>query len=193
VSAIVTADARGASAAESALERAGISWTELVELVHRQMRSIVGPTRDLEDLVQSALERILGALPQFEARSALSTWTYRICAHVAMNHWRSFKRFVRRFEIGLDRLAAEDLATDGAVDDDLAEAIRRHRLHAALERLGAAQRIVLVLAELEGLPAREIAEIVGVPEPTVRSRLRIARTKIGEILRSDPLFAEDHG
>lgn len=51
-------------------------WQEIVRMVRAQVRSLVGPSRDLEDLTQIALEQVVRALPRFESRCELSTFTY---------------------------------------------------------------------------------------------------------------------
>ena len=163
---------------------AEVDWPELVAIVHRQMRSIVGPTRDLEDLTQMALEQVLRGIERYDGRAKLSTFTYRICAHVALNHWRWWRRWLRSFEMGIDDRG--DVPASGG--DSALAAERARRVHGALERLDPARRLALTLADLEGLTSAEIAEIVDCPEPTVRSRLRQARLDLSSALRRDPYF-----
>ena len=165
------------------------SWPELVSLVRAQVRSLVGPTRDLEDLTQTALEHVVRALPSFEGRSELSTFTYTISSRIVMNHWRSIGRYFRRFVLGTDNFPEPE--TSGTHEGAFADRERAARLHHHLDRLPAHQRIVVVLADLEDLPASEVAEIVGCPEPTVRSRLLRGRAALTKRLVNDPLFADD--
>lgn len=171
----------------------GVPWDEVVEAVHVQMRSLVGPTADLEDLTQAALEQVVKSLERFEGRAALSTYTYRICAHVALNHWRWWRRWLRRFERA--RAGGDDAPepADGAASasDRLLLAERSRRLYAALDRLEPTRRLVLTLSDLEELPASRVAEILECPEPTVRSRLRKARQELYEALRGDQLFTKE--
>jgi RNA polymerase sigma-70 factor (ECF subfamily) len=164
-----------------------LDWALVVSTVHRQMRSIVGPTRDLEDLTQNALEQVLRGAERFEGRAKLSTFTYRICAHVALNHWRWWRRWLRSFDLGIDeRMDAPASGADGGDASLVAE--RRKRLHRALGKLDPVRRLTLTLADLEGLTAAEVAEILECPEPTVRSRLRQARNELSAALRRDPYF-----
>jgi RNA polymerase sigma-70 factor (ECF subfamily) len=167
-----------------------VAWPEMVETVHRQMRSLVGGGhRELEDLTQAALERLVVALPRFEGRAALTTFTYRLCAHVAMDHWRGWRRWAKRFQFWTDRAA--ELPSNGQPSEDWVACERARRLYACLERLSPAQRICVTLAELEELPASRIAEILECPEPTVRSRVRAGRVALAAMLRRDPLFADE--
>jgi RNA polymerase sigma-70 factor (ECF subfamily) len=182
-------DTAETSTAEPDALAAAPPWEEIVPLVHRQMRSLLGPAHpDLEDLTQNALEQVLRSLSRFEGRSLFSTFTYRICAHVVMNHFRGFRRWLKRFQ--LDAIAADEPASpEPDVSDVLVSRERAKRLHLALDRMAPIKRIVLVLCDLEDLPASEVATIVGCPEPTVRSRLRLARMELAERLGRDPLFA----
>jgi RNA polymerase sigma-70 factor (ECF subfamily) len=165
------------------------SWPEIVALVHRQMRSLVGPSRDLEDLTQIALERVVTSLGRFERRSELSTFLYRICAHVAIDHFRWWKRWLRRFEFGAEDQDAPAPPADAP--SALVEAERTRRLHRALDRMAPGKRLVLTLSDFEELPASRVAEILQCPEGTIRSRLRQARSELARSLREDPLFAEE--
>jgi RNA polymerase sigma-70 factor (ECF subfamily) len=166
------------------------AWPELVSLVRAQVRSLVGPTRDLEDLTQATLEQVVRSLERFEGRSELSTFTYRIASHVVMNHWRSLRRYFRRFVLGLDDVPEPEFPGDGD-PAKLVERQRAARLHHHLDRLSAEHRIAVVLADLEELPASRIAEILECPEPTIRSRLKRARAELVRRLSSDPMFRDE--
>jgi RNA polymerase sigma-70 factor (ECF subfamily) len=168
----------------------GVAWPVVVRTVHRQMRSLVGPMhRDLEDLTQAALEQVLRGLPRFEGRAELTTFTYRICAHVAMTHSRGWRRWLRRFQFWTEQVPEESTSTD--VGQVCMDHERARRLEAHLERLSPTKRICITLGYFEGLPAARIAEILECPEPTVRSRLRLARVELASMLRADPYFQSD--
>lgn len=160
---------------------------DLLRLLYRQVRSLAGPRPDLDDLVQAAAERALKALPRFEGRSALSTWTYGIAYRTLLDHDRWFRRWRKRFSFSEDMRVPEP-ETERDSETAALELARARRLHDALERLPAAKRAVLVLHDLEGVEMREIASIVIANERTVRSRLRDGRKKLLELLRADPLF-----
>jgi RNA polymerase sigma-70 factor, ECF subfamily len=163
-----------------------IEWSEVVVLVRRQMRSFVGGSRsrDLDDLTQTALERICRNVDRFEGRAEFATYTYRACARVAINHWRWYKRWLRSFERATE--ATPEPAAEGCDAAELVvESERLLRLERALDQLSANKRAVLTLCELEELPASRVGEILGCPEATVRSRLQRARADLAKILKSD--------
>ncbi len=170
-----------------AVAAAEVNTHELLALLYRQLRRLAGPRSDLDDIVQAAAERALKSLPRFEGRAQLSTWTYGVAYRTLLDHDRWYARFKRRY------IHAEDVETaeqPTPVDSEalLIEVERARRLYVALDQLPQAKRAVLILHDLEGLPASEVATVVGVNEGTVRSRLRDGRAKLVQLLARDPLF-----
>jgi RNA polymerase sigma-70 factor (ECF subfamily) len=177
-------------------ERAEVLPDEALELLYRQMHNLAGPRRDLDDLVQAAAERAVRAWPQFEGRSSLSTWTYRIAYRTFLDELRWFGRWRRRFTLWDDEPEPQRARAASGEAGAEAEAIRSQRvarLHAALDQLPPAKRAVVVLYELEELSAAEIASIIGTNERTVRSRLHDARNRLVKLLRTDAAFDPEEG
>ncbi len=166
------------------------AWPEVVALVRRQMRSLLGADRDLDDVAQIALERIVRGAARFEGRSQFSTYAYRVCVRVALNHWRGRRRWRRWFSFGTEE-HAEPVDDDADPGRHAWRRERARRLHAVLDRMEPMRRVVLTLADLEELPSAQIAEILGCPEPTVKSRLRLAREELAMLLARDPYFREE--
>lgn len=161
---------------------------EVFGLVYAQMRSLAGRTSDLDDLVQTAAEQALRALPKFEQRSALPTWTFRICYHTLLNERRWYKRWLRRFTLTGNGTLPEAEDALAPAHEVLEHVERAARLRAALERMSPKRRAVVILHDLEGLPLGEVAEIVGANLLTVRSRLRDGRKMLLRELAADPYF-----
>jgi RNA polymerase sigma-70 factor (ECF subfamily) len=165
-----------------------IPWEEVVAQVHRQMLALAGPSPELDDLTQLALEQVIRSLERFRGDSDFATFTYRICVHVVLNRWRWWKRWMRRFEHG-DGVESPD-ERPGPSDVSLQNERARH-LRSCLDRLSPIKRLILTLSDLEDMPASRIADIVGCAEPTIRSRLRQARRELVELLARDPLFRDE--
>jgi RNA polymerase sigma-70 factor, ECF subfamily len=169
---------------------------EVFALVYSQVRKLAG-RRDVEELAQMAAEQAIRALPRFEGRSQLSTWTYRICYLTIRKHDRWYRRWLRRFTLTLDgelpeRGSEGDGEREGGpADDRLAESERLARLRIALEQLSPKRRAVVVLHDIEGLAIDEIATVVDAAPVAVRSRLRDGRKMLAEILESDPFFGDE--
>jgi RNA polymerase sigma-70 factor (ECF subfamily) len=135
----------------------------------RSLRRLGVPERDLPDATQEVFLVVHKKLPEFDARSRLSTWVYAICLRVASDRRR---RASNRYEVLAE--GSEPLRDASNADPpELGE--RRALLEAALDALSLEQRAVFTLFELEGMTGEEIATLLEIPAPTVHSRLRLAR------------------
>lgn len=134
---------------------------------------------DAADLTQDVMRTLLAELPRFRGDASLSTWAFtvarRACARRRLRERRmspleTAKGIVRR-------------ADPGAMPDELVE---RLELGAAIQRalgtLPPAQREVVMLRDVEGLPAAEVAKVLGIGERAVKSRLHRARLALREEL-----------
>ncbi|HID24470.1 MAG TPA: sigma-70 family RNA polymerase sigma factor [Planctomycetaceae bacterium] len=150
------------------------------------LRCMLGSREDAKDVTQEAFVLAFRKLHQFRHDSAFYSWLFRIAMNLAAS--------LRRREHPMQSLAD---VTDGRAPFDpidphrdirpseTAEVAEQQRLvWQALEQLEPDFRMVLVLKELEGLKYEEIAEIMGCPLGTVRSRLHRARSMLREKLSS---------
>lgn len=156
-------------------------------LVYRMMHSLAGPSRDLDDLVQTANEQVLRSLPSFEGRSRFSTWVYRICYLTMLKESRWHRRWLRRFTLTDDGEVPERTGGETSADVVLRRE-RERRLRAAIDRLSPKKRAALVMRELQEMEIDEIATIVGANALTVRSRIRDGRNELAALLAQDPYF-----
>ena len=161
-------------------------FAEHAERVYNLALRLTGSPADAEDLAQDALIRALKALPDFRGDSAASTWVFRIVVNTWKNRVRSEKRRrlwllvpLERF-FGLDEeepreaLKADDPPLDAALQSSETAA----QVQKALLSLDAESRAVVVLREIEGLAYDAIAQTLGLPEGTVKSRLSRARAAL---------------
>jgi RNA polymerase sigma-70 factor (ECF subfamily) len=125
---------------------------------------------DVEDATQEVFLQVHRYLPSFRREAELSTWIYRICISEA----RVVRRRARVSQ-ALRRLLSLERAETLVSSPGLPEDVARSRVERALDALSSGERDVFVLYEMEGLPGRQIAEILGVPEATVWRRLHYAR------------------
>jgi RNA polymerase sigma-70 factor, ECF subfamily len=151
--------------------------TQVVELAagpaSRFSRAFCRDPHDAEDLAQDVLATLLRSLDSFRGDSSLSTWTY-IVAKRACSRLR--QRSARQAPLAADDARLVHLADPAAGPQ---RRLERRQLGEALERaiaaLPVAQREVLVLRDVEGLPASEVGEVLGLGERAVKSRLHRAR------------------
>lgn len=142
-------------------------------------RLIARHTKDPDermDLVQEVFIRAYSAFSQFRGEASVGTWLHRIAINVCSNAARSRERRHEEVLDDLDQFAGFESLQD--VVDDLAHHERQVMLKQALRSLSAEQLIVLSLRYSDQLTLPEIAEVVGSPVDTVKSRLRSALDKI---------------
>lgn len=133
---------------------------------------------DVPDETQKAFLVAYSKLPGFEGRSQLRSWLFSICRRVASVYRRSAS--VRR-EVTVDPLVVDELGF--SVEDPLRVLVLRSEARRVLARMPDRQRTVLMLSELLEMRVREIADELGVPSNTVRSRLRVARASFSREVR----------
>jgi RNA polymerase sigma-70 factor (ECF subfamily) len=148
---------------------------------------------EVEDAVQQTFLEAWRCLHRFEGRSRFTTWLTRIAIHTSLGFRRRVKRLIFSSEVRPEA-AVHDIGWGGrentAPDQGVHERNRKQALTEILQRLTAKKRVVFVLAELEGMTAPEISEILKIPDATVRTRLFHARKEFAVAARNHPAFAE---
>jgi RNA polymerase sigma-70 factor (ECF subfamily) len=136
-------------------------------------RRIVGDEDDAEDVVQDVFARLALRPLGFNGRSAWTTWLHRVMVNSSINWLRARKRRER-----LSQLPAETPSPD--VQAEGAE--KQRHFQEALEAVNEQQRQVLYLRELRGFSYPEIAQVLRIPEGTVKSSLHRGRQRAMEVL-----------
>ena len=167
-------------------------------------RRLAGNEADAQDALQEALIAVVRGLDRFDGRAAFTTWAYRVATNATLDELR------RRRRRPVPGLAEEDgpsgtafgtgAAGPGAVTalrpgngapvggarpagEAVGDAVAdRLDVDAALARLPEDFRVVVVLRDLCGLDYAEIAEVVGIPPGTVRSRIARGRGQLADLL-----------
>jgi len=150
----------------------------IVVLVSRFLKD----SADVQDVTQDAFIKAYRALPNFRGESAFYTWLYRIAVNTAKNHLVSLGR--RPPSVDLDVNDAEQFEGSLALKEQatperllLKDEIQRV-VTETIEGLSEDLRTAITLRELEGMSYEEIAEVMGCPVGTVRSRIFRARETI---------------
>ena len=155
------------------------------------LANILGSRDEARDVAQEAFVHAFEKLGSFRGKSAFYSWLFRIAMNAAVSQKRKTRRIsgsidTARQDAGLEPLDAHPDA-DPARPLELAE--QRALVRRALAELAEEFRVVLVLKEMDGLRYEEIAQIVGCPIGTVRSRIHRARSelrrKLVKLLRAD--------
>jgi RNA polymerase sigma-70 factor, ECF subfamily len=144
---------------------------------------------DAEDLIQETFAKAFAGFHQFKPDTNLRAWLHRILANTFINSYRKKRREPVQ-DLGFD--FQEDWQTG---NDPLAPPVASAEVQ-ALERLGDSEilmalrelptefRVAIYLADIEGYPYRQIADMMGIPIGTVMSRLHRGRAKLKQRLMS---------
>jgi RNA polymerase sigma-70 factor (ECF subfamily) len=156
--------------------------------LYRLALKMLGNQQDAEDVLQNTFLKAMQNLENFEGRSSLSTWLYRIAVNEALMLLRKQKP-----EISLaDTLPEDDQDKDYfpteftdwccLPEEEFLNAESRQALEVAIRRLPETLRVVFLLRDIEGLSIQETSEALELTETAVKTRLLRARLRLREIL-----------
>jgi RNA polymerase sigma-70 factor (ECF subfamily) len=154
--------------------------------IYNYVYRMTGSSEDAEDLTQEVFIRMYTSIDSFRGQSSLNTWLFRIAGNLCIDRFRRAKNRTPAYSL-------DEPVGDGAQAHEVADSTYEpHRLlenvemaeqiQKALTRLPEKLRATLLLHDIEGLPYEEIAQIVGCPLGTVKSRLFNARMQLRQQL-----------
>ena len=146
-------------------------------LVHGVCRRILGNPDDALDATQDALLAIARRIDTFDGRAKFTTWAYRVATNAALDESRRRNRRPLPADGLAETMAARDHGT--GADAGLAD---RLDVDAALARLTPDYRAAVALRDLVGMDYAEIADVLGIPAGTVRSRISRGRAALADLL-----------
>jgi RNA polymerase sigma-70 factor (ECF subfamily) len=144
---------------------------------------------DAEDLVQETMTRAYAHLGQFTPGTNARAWLYRILSNTFVNGCRKRQRqpliahAVEYEAVDCGATAAKE-ATARSAESEALDRLGDSDVMQALGRLPECFRAAIYLADIEGYPYREVADMLGVPLGTVMSRLHRGRCKLRQLLTS---------
>jgi RNA polymerase sigma-70 factor (ECF subfamily) len=157
------------------------------ELVHRHASGVyhlalkmLHNAADAEEVLQDTFLSAYTHLKDFRRQASFKTWVYRIAANQALTRLRKDKK---KLELWLDEetdMATADWTTDPEIMAEHEEL--RRRLMQAVDALPPAYRAVFWLRDVEGLSTQEVADVLDLEVPNVKTRLLRARLKLRELL-----------
>lgn len=177
--------------AEADLNNTAVLFKGDYQRLFSYVMSMVRETRTAEDLTQETFLRAYKSRESLRAEGARTAWLYRIATHVCLDQLRqSARRAPMESEVNFDELEIGDTETPSLQQvieqDEMSGCIQRY-----LNRLSDSYRAVILLHDMHGLGAPEMAQLLGETVATVKIRLHRARLKLRTALESGCTFAYD--
>jgi RNA polymerase sigma-70 factor (ECF subfamily) len=160
-------------------------WRRVFNLAYK----FVGRHDEAEDLTQDIFLKIFRSLGTFDRRANFQTWLISVSRNLCIDHYRSVRKEREMVDRGIDTAG---LAPTSAEPGPLAALEQRDRvvlLRRALAGLPESLRTAVLLRDIHELSYQEIADRLGLPEGTVKSRINRGRTELARQirrLRGDP-------
>jgi len=174
-----------------------LAFAQFVEENQRQVYNLalrmLSDPQEAEDVLQETFLNAYKALHEFQGRSSLSTWLYRIASNASLMRLRKKRPDTVSVDEPLtldtgDSIPRQLVDWSNLPEDELLSGEARHMMDVAVSELPEPLRIVFVLRDLQGLSTTETGEVLGLSEGAVKTRLHRARLKLREELSS--YFAE---
>ena len=170
------------------------AWEELVRQHTRQVYGLcfrfTNSTQEAQDLTQEVFLRVFKTIKTFRStEGSFGTWLARVTRNLLIDHYRRTRqqRITDSIEDQLPVL--EQVGTTGAARPDQALAGREASeiLQATLQKLSPDLREAVILRDLQEMEYREIADVLDIPEGTVKSRINRGRAELARLLRKQKL------
>ncbi|MDH4223784.1 MAG: sigma-70 family RNA polymerase sigma factor [candidate division Zixibacteria bacterium] len=173
----------------------GEAFQKIVNKYKAQVAGIayrmVGDYEDAKDISQMVFVKVYQNLNRFDTTKKLSTWLYRITINASIDFIRKFRK--HRFEM-LDNIMGELKEKKNDVEKVYQRGLVRWAINEALGSLNPKQRSVFVLRDLQGLDIKEVAQVTGMPQATVRWYLHRARARLrDELIKHHPNILDKVG
>jgi RNA polymerase sigma-70 factor (ECF subfamily) len=152
---------------------------EIAPLVHRFGLRMCRHAADAEDVLQDTLLSVVDHLQEFQGRASLASWVFMLARTACARRRRGLKNQPHLTPDAAGELASSDSSPELATGQKQL----RVALERALAQLSEEQREVLLLRDMEGLSAPEVAESLGLSVEAVKSRLHRSRAKLREALQ----------
>jgi len=170
------------------------AWEELVRLHSRKVYALcyrfTNQSSEAQDLTQEVFLRVFRTLRTFRsAEGSFATWLTRVTRNLLIDHDRRTRqdRVTDSIEDQLPVLEEEGAASSMRPDQAVAGREASEILQATLQRLSPDLREAVILRDLQEMEYREIAQVLGIPEGTVKSRINRGRAELARLLRKQKL------
>jgi RNA polymerase sigma-70 factor (ECF subfamily) len=174
-----------------------VAWEEIVQRFHRRIYNIcyrfAGSADDAQDLTQEVFIKVYRTIGSFDgAKASFNTWLTTVTRNLLVDHFRKTRNDRATDSIDVVQGADEDgptlaerLPANGAESPHLhvESRERREMVHRALQQISPDLREAVILRDLQDMDYREIAQVLKVPEGTVKSRINRGRAELARLLQ----------
>ena len=163
------------------------AWEAIVRQHRRKVFNLaykfVGKHDEAEDLTQDIFLKIFKALATFDRRANFQTWIISISRNLCIDHYRSVRKERETIAREVDAATLSPASKDASPLKALEHRDMRELLRKALEHLPLTLRTAVVMRDLQELSYQEIADALGLPEGTVKSRINRGRLELARQVR----------
>jgi RNA polymerase sigma-70 factor, ECF subfamily len=163
------------------------AWEQIVRQNWRKVFNVaykfVGKHDEAEDLTQDIFLKIFKALKTFDRRANFQTWIISISRNLCIDHYRSVRKERQTIARDVDTSDLQPATTERGPYAVAEHQDLKAQLRQALETLPLTLRTAVVLRDLQELSYQEIADRLGLPEGTVKSRINRGRIELAHQLR----------
>ena len=167
---------------ERCLQGDQAAWDEIVRLYWRKVFNVaykfVGRHDMAEDLTQDIFLKLYRSLNTFDRRANFQTWLISVSRNLCIDHYRSVRKERETMNRDVDASELTPASTDKSAQALLEQRDRVTMLRTALNKLPPTLRTAVLMRDIQELAYTEIAEKLGVPEGTVKSRINRGRTEL---------------
>jgi RNA polymerase sigma-70 factor (ECF subfamily) len=164
-----------------------VAWEQIVRQNWRKVFNVaykfVGKHDEAEDLTQDIFLKIFKALKTFDRRANFQTWIISISRNLCIDHYRSVRKERQTIARDVDSSELQPATHERGPYAQAEHQDLRAQLRQALETLPVTLRTAVVLRDLQELSYQEIADRLGLPEGTVKSRINRGRIELAHQLR----------
>ena len=164
-----------------------VAWEQIVRQNWRKVFNVaykfVGKHDEAEDLTQDIFLKIFKALGTFDRRANFQTWIISISRNLCIDHYRSVRKERQTIARDVDSNDLQPATTERGPYAQAEHQDLKAQLRQALETLPVTLRTAVVLRDLQELSYQEIADRLGLPEGTVKSRINRGRIELAHQLR----------
>ncbi|HEV7802501.1 MAG TPA: sigma-70 family RNA polymerase sigma factor [Burkholderiales bacterium] len=164
-----------------------VAWEQIVRQNWRKVFNVaykfVGKHDEAEDLTQDIFLKIFKALRTFDRRANFQTWIISISRNLCIDHYRSVRKERQTIARDVDTNDLQPATTERGPYAVAEHQDLRAQLRQALETLPVTLRTAVVLRDLQELSYQEIADRLGLPEGTVKSRINRGRIELAHQVR----------